>query len=49
LIGFNEFRVIGVMEKQGGSFIGGPNFDRQVFIPITTYVRVFGGGAATST
>jgi putative ABC transport system permease protein len=43
LIGFNEFRVIGVMEKQGGSFMGGPNFDRQVFIPITTYVRVFGG------
>src|SRR5262245_47286456 len=43
LIGFNEFRVIGVMEKQGGSFMGGPNFDRQVFIPSTTYVRVFGG------
>ena len=42
-IGPNEFRVIGVMEKQGGSFMGGPNFDRQVFIPITTYVRVFGG------
>ena len=31
------------MEKQGGSFLGGPNFDRQVFIPITTYVRAFGG------
>jgi putative ABC transport system permease protein len=42
-IGPNEFRIIGVMEKQGGSFMGGPNFDRQVFIPITTYVRVFGG------
>ena len=42
-IGPNEFRVIGVMEKQGGSFMGGPNFDLQVFIPITTYVRVFGG------
>jgi putative ABC transport system permease protein len=42
-LGRNEFRVIGVMEKQGGSFLGGPNFDRQVFIPITSYVRTFGG------
>ena len=42
-IGYDEFRVVGVMEKQGGSFMGGPNFDRQIFIPITTYVRVFGG------
>jgi putative ABC transport system permease protein len=31
------------MEKQGGSFLGGPNFDRQVYIPITTFVRTFGG------
>jgi len=30
------------MEKQGGSFMGGPDFDRQVFIPITTYQKVFG-------
>ncbi len=42
-IGHHDFRVIGVMEKQGGSFLGGPNFDLQVYIPITTYVRVFGG------
>ncbi len=42
-IGRNVFRVIGVMEKQGGSFMGGPNFDRQIFIPISTYVKVFGG------
>jgi putative ABC transport system permease protein len=42
-IGRTVFRVIGVMEKQGGSFMGGPNFDRQVFIPISTYVKVFGG------
>ena len=42
-LGRNEFRVIGVMEKQGGSFLGGPNFDRQVYIPITSYVRAFGG------
>jgi len=31
------------MEKQGGSTFGGPNFDRQIFIPITSYVRAFGG------
>jgi putative ABC transport system permease protein len=37
------FRVIGVMEKQGGSFLGGPNFDRRIFVPITTYVKAFGG------
>jgi len=43
LIGRYQFRVIGVMEKQGGSFLGGPNFDRQVFVPITTYVKTFGG------
>ena len=42
-IGRTEFRVIGIMENQGGSFLGGPNFDRQIFIPITTYVKVFGG------
>ena len=43
-LGRHEFRVIGVMEKQGGSFLGGPNFDRQVYVPITTFVRTFGGG-----
>jgi putative ABC transport system permease protein len=42
-LGRNEFRVIGVMEKQGGSFLGGPNFDQQVFIPITSYAQAFGG------
>jgi putative ABC transport system permease protein len=42
-LGRHEFRVIGVMEKLGGSFLGGPNFDRQVYIPITSYVRTFGG------
>jgi putative ABC transport system permease protein len=42
-LGRNEFRVIGVMEKLGGSFLGGPNFDRQIYIPITSHVRVFGG------
>jgi putative ABC transport system permease protein len=42
-IGRTDFRVIGVMEKQGGSFLGGPNFDRQVFVPITSFVKAFGG------
>jgi putative ABC transport system permease protein len=42
-IGRTVFRVAGVMEKQGGSFLGGPNFDRQIFIPITSYVKAFGG------
>ena len=42
-IGRTNFRVIGVMEKQGGSFLGGPNFDRQIFVPITTFLREFGG------
>ena len=43
MIGWTEFRVIGVMEKQGGSFFDGPNFDRQIFVPITSYVSAFGG------
>jgi putative ABC transport system permease protein len=42
-LGRHEFRVVGVMEKQGGSFMGGPNFDRQIYVPITTFVRTFGG------
>jgi len=42
-IGRSVFRVIGVMEKQGGSFLGGPNFDRQIIVPITTFVKAFGG------
>ena len=47
-IGRFKFNVIGVMEEQGGSIFGGPNFDRQVFVPITTYSKVFGnrGGKA---
>jgi len=42
-IGRVPFRVIGIMEKQGGSFLGGPNFDRQIYVPITAYVKAFGG------
>ena len=42
-VGRTSFRVIGVMEEQGGSFFGGPNFDRQIFVPISSYVRAYGG------
>ncbi len=43
-IGRAEFRIIGVMEEQGGSFLGGPNFDRQIFVPISSYLSAFSGG-----
>jgi putative ABC transport system permease protein len=43
MIGRTPFRIVGVMEKQGGSFLGGPNFDRQIYVPITSYVNAFGG------
>jgi putative ABC transport system permease protein len=46
-IGRSRFRVIGVMEKQGGSTFGGPNFDRQIYIPISAYVKAFGGNRGT--
>jgi len=42
-IGWYRFRVAGVMEKQGGNTFGGPNFDRQIFVPISTFVKSFGG------
>ncbi|MEJ2635476.1 MAG: ABC transporter permease [Calditrichia bacterium] len=43
-IGRYAYRVVGVMEKQGSaSFFGGPNFDRQIFIPITSLIKSFGG------
>jgi putative ABC transport system permease protein len=45
-IGRNVFRVIGVMPKQGGSAFGGPNFDLQVFVPVTTFEKLFGGRTA---
>ncbi len=43
-IGRTDFRVIGVMEKQGGNFGGGPNFDRQIFIPISSFEKAFANG-----
>ena len=42
-IGRYKFRVIGVMESQGsGGFFGGPNFDRRIFIPITSFTKAYG-------
>lgn len=42
-IGRYKFLVIGVMEKRGSaSFFGGPNFDRQVFIPVTSFAKYYG-------
>lgn len=42
-IGRYSFRVIGVMEKQGGGgFFGGPNFDKQIFVPITSFNKAYG-------
>ena len=47
-LGRYNYRVIGVMEEQGGSSFGGPNFDRRVFVPISTFIKTFGdrGGQA---
>ena len=42
-IGRYKFRVAGVMERQGGNTFGGSNFDQQVFIPISTFTKNFGG------
>ncbi|KAA3611112.1 MAG: FtsX-like permease family protein [Calditrichaeota bacterium] len=43
-IGWYKFRIVGIMEKQGSAgFFGGPNFDSQIFVPITTFEKYFGG------
>jgi len=43
-IGHYTFLVVGVMEKQGSAgFFGGPDFDDQVYVPISTFVKYFGG------
>ena len=42
-IGRYSFRVIGVMEKVGsGGFFGGPNFDRRIYVPITSFIKAYG-------
>lgn len=48
-IGRYHYRVVGVMEKQGSAgFFGGPNFDNQIYIPITTFMKCYGGGSNRS-
>jgi putative ABC transport system permease protein len=42
-VGRYVFRVAGVLEEQGGNTLGGPDFDRQVIMPISTFVKAFGG------
>lgn len=43
-IGRYKFLIVGVMEKRGSAgFFGGPNFDRQIFVPITTFLKTYGG------
>jgi putative ABC transport system permease protein len=37
----NEFKVIGLMEKQGTSF--GRSLDNPVYVPFTVYVQMYGG------
>lgn len=42
-IGRHNYRVVGVMEKQGSAgFFGGPDFDSQVLVPITSFASCFG-------
>jgi putative ABC transport system permease protein len=42
-IGRSGFRIIGVMEKQGSAgFFGGPDFDSQIFVPISSFHKAFG-------
>jgi putative ABC transport system permease protein len=42
-IGRQDYRVVGVMEKQGSAgFFGGPDFDSQVLIPITAFAKAYG-------
>jgi len=43
-IGWHKFRVVGVMERQGSAgFFGGPNYDSQIYIPITSLEKYYGG------
>jgi len=46
-VGRYVFRVAGVLEEQGGNTLGGPDFDRQVIVPISTFVKAFGGARFT--
>ena len=36
-----NFSVLGVLEKQGESFVGGDSFDRQTFIPFNSFKKIY--------
>ena len=42
-IGRYNYRVVGIMEKEGSAgFFGGPNFDRRVYVPISSFIKAYG-------
>ncbi len=41
-VGVNEFRIIGVLERQGTGSEGGSSADTQIKIPFSTFERFFG-------
>ena len=36
-----NFSVLGVIEEQGESFVGGDSFDRQMFIPFNSFKKIY--------
>jgi putative ABC transport system permease protein len=42
-VGNRDFRVVGVMAKQGRGVFGGTETDVEVFIPVTTLAKIYGG------
>lgn len=42
-VGNRDFRVVGVMAKQGQGVFGGTSTDVEVYIPVTTFAKIFGG------
>ena len=37
----NNFLILGVIEEQGESFVGGDSFDRQIFIPFNSFKKIY--------
>lgn len=42
-VGGRDFRVIGVMARQGQGVFGGTSTDVEVFIPVTTFAKIYSG------
>ena len=36
-----NFLIVGVIEEQGESFVGGDSFDRQMFIPFNSFKKIY--------